>query len=295
MLSSFSDTFFDIYRLSGIAGKIHSISTLLSGEILEFSPNHGYIHIIQKEKCLLTMNDLEHHLELKHCDIAVVLPGNFHSISLSTDAFQDAKIITCTIDFSGIYGSAIAEGLPAFIHVPFTCKATNIIAEWVPITVHAIQQELKAPSIGSQIMLTRIIDLLFIWSIRCWLSTVEPNHKSWISALQEPMISKAMSLMHNHPHFDWTVEELAKSTNYSKSSFYKKFTESVGTTPIQYLKSLRMRLASELLLTTQKSIFHIAELVGYSSQAAFSRVFSQTFNYSPSEFRESFKNNPAQE
>ncbi|MEK7739050.1 MAG: helix-turn-helix transcriptional regulator, partial [Pseudomonadota bacterium] len=65
--------------------------------------------------------------------------------------------------------------------------------------------------------------------------------------------------------------------------------------PIQYLKSLRMRLASELLLTTQKSIFHIAELVGYSSQAAFSRVFSQTFNYSPSEFRESFKNNPAQE
>ncbi len=58
MLSSFSDTFFDIYRLSGIAGKIHSISTLLPGEILEFSPNHGYIHIIQKEKCLLTMNDL---------------------------------------------------------------------------------------------------------------------------------------------------------------------------------------------------------------------------------------------
>ena len=144
-------------------------------------------------------------------------------------------------------------------------------------------------------MLTRIIDLLFIWSIRCWLSTVEPNHRSWISALQEPMISKAMSLMHNHPHFDWTVEELAKCTNYSKSSFYKKFTESVGTTPIQYLKSLRMRLASELLLTTQKSIFHIAELVGYSSQAAFSRVFAQTFNYSPSEFRESFKNNPAQQ
>lgn len=77
MLSSFSDTFFDIYRLSGIAGKIHSISTLLSGEILEFSPNHGYIHIIQKEKCLLTMDHLEHHLELKHCDIVVVLPGNF--------------------------------------------------------------------------------------------------------------------------------------------------------------------------------------------------------------------------
>lgn len=110
MLSSFSDTFFDIYRLSGIAGKIHSISTLLSGEILEFSPNHGYIHIIQKEKCLLTMDHLEHHLELKHCDIVVVLPGNFHSISLNTDAFQDAKIITCTIDFSGIMAQPLPRG-----------------------------------------------------------------------------------------------------------------------------------------------------------------------------------------
>ncbi len=55
----------------------------------------------------------------------------------------------------------------------------------------------------------------------------------------------------------------------------------VGTTPINYLKHWRMKLANQYLIETNNSISQIADLVGYSSPAAFTRSFIQTYGYSP--------------
>ncbi|BFM72661.1 hypothetical protein JUNP496_2354 [Acinetobacter baumannii] len=154
------------------------------------------------------------------------------------------------------------------------------------MTVAAIKLELDQPSLGSQVMLSSVIDLLLVWSIRFWLNKETLNHKSWISALQSPTISKALFLMHSNPTQEWTVEILAKETNQSKSKFSKNFIQLVGTTPINYLKHWRMKLAKQYLIETNKSISQIADLVGYSSPAAFTRSFIQTFGYSPRKFRE---------
>lgn len=67
------------------------------------------------------------------------------------------------------------------------------------MTVAAIKLELDQPSLGSQVMLSSVIDLLLVWSIRFWLNKETLNHKSWISALQNPTISKALFLMHSNP------------------------------------------------------------------------------------------------
>lgn len=74
--------------------------------------------------------------------------------------------------------------------------------------------------------------------------------------------------MHSNPTQEWTVEILAKETNQSKSKFSKNFIQLVGTTPINYLKHWRMKLAKQYLIETNKSISQIADLVGYSSPAA---------------------------
>ncbi|MBK5646182.1 MAG: helix-turn-helix transcriptional regulator, partial [Acinetobacter sp.] len=52
-----------------------------------------------------------------------------------------------------------------------------------------------------------------------------------------------------------------------------------------YLKNWRMKLASQLLKETDKNIAQVAECVGYSSQAAFSRAFVQRFGCAPKNFR----------
>ena len=46
------------------------------------------------------------------------------------------------------------------------------------MTVAAIKLELDQPSLGSQVMLSSVIDLLLVWSIRFWLNKETLNHKS---------------------------------------------------------------------------------------------------------------------
>ncbi|HFF4530402.1 TPA: AraC family transcriptional regulator, partial [Acinetobacter baumannii] len=215
----------------------------------------------------------------------IVIPSRFkHSIEIIEDKAAEPVVITCVFQLNGVYGQTIAEGLPKYIVVP--SHQDGKVAEWIPMTVAAIKLELDQPSLGSQVMLSSVIDLLLVWSIRFWLNKETLNHKSWISALQSPTISKALFLMHSNPTKEWTVEILAKETNQSKSKFSKNFIQLVGTTPINYLKHWRMKLAKQYLIETNKSISQIADLVGYSSPAAFTRSFIQTFGYSPRKFRE---------
>lgn len=283
--SVLTDIFFDIYRFAEISGDIYRLDYFNDKNKLSFNKDYAYIHIIQKATCSLKIDHVENDLILKDGDILVLPVQCAHSIELVGNRDADAYVISCIFQLSGIYGEAIAEGLPTYIHVPSHNDAEKV-AEWVPMTVAAIKLELEHPMLGSRIMLSRIIDLLLVWSIRFWLAKQSIEHKSWIFALRDPAISKALSQIHEHPAHDWDVVKLAKIANQSKSNFSKKFVDLVGVSPIQYLKNWRMKLASELVKETDKSIFHIAESVGYSSQAAFTRAFTQTFGCAPKIFRE---------
>jgi len=279
-----TDIFFDIYRFAEISGEIYGLENFSQQKKINFHAQHAYIHIIQNASYRLKIKRLNLDLILKTGDI-VVLPTKLeHSIEIVSGQTTEASVISCIFQLKGIYGEAIAEGLPTYIHVPSHHEAEKI-AEWVPMTVAAIKLELEHPALGSRVMLSRIIDLLLVWSIRFWLATEKIEHQSWISALRDPIMSKALSLMHAQPAYEWDVNSLAQLTKQSRSSFSKKFVELVGISPMLYLKNWRMKLACQLLKETDKNIAQIAELVGYSSQAAFSRAFAQSFGCAPKTFR----------
>ena len=279
-----TDIFFDIYRFADISGEIYGVENLLADNKLCFPARYAYIHIIQNASCRIKIKRLNLELILKAGDI-VVLPTKLeHSIEIVSGQTTEASVISCTFELNGIYGEAIAEGLPSYIHVPSHHNAEKV-AEWVPMTVAAIKLELEHPALGSRVMLSRIIDLLLVWSIRFWLAKEQIEHKGWISALRDPMMSKVLSLMHAQPAYEWDVSSLAQLTKQSRSSFSKKFVELVGVPPMLYLKNWRMKLASQLLKETDKNIAQVAECIGYSSQAAFSRAFAQRFGYAPKNFR----------
>ena len=279
-----TDIFFDIYRFAEISGEIYGLENFSQQKNINFHAQHAYIHIIQNASYRLKIKRLNLDLILKTGDI-VVLPTKLeHSIEIVSGQTTEASVISCIFQLKGIYGEAIEEGLPTYIHVPSHHEAEKI-AEWVPMTVAAIKLELEHPALGSRVMLSRIIDLLLVWSIRFWLATEKIEHQSWISALRDPIMSKALSLMHAQPAYEWDVNSLAQLTKQSRSSFSKKFVELVGVPPMLYLKNWRMKLACQLLKETDKNIAQIAELVGYSSQAAFSRAFAQSFGCAPKTFR----------
>ena len=75
----------------------------------------------------------------------------------------------------------------------------------------------------------------------------------------------------------------------SVSWFIRNFKEYTGTTPTQYILSLRISNAQSLLESTSYNVTEIANIVGYDNPLYFSRLFKKQCGVSPSEFRRQLK------
>lgn len=82
----------------------------------------------------------------------------------------------------------------------------------------------------------------------------------------------------------FNIDVLAKRLNMSRSSFHRKVSSLLKMTPGEYVMHRRMELAARLLLSKQYRIGEVAERIGFSSQAHFSRCFQKYYGKSPSAF-----------
>jgi AraC family transcriptional regulator of arabinose operon len=98
-------------------------------------------------------------------------------------------------------------------------------------------------------------------------------------------IEKNIKFMKEHLREPLTVATLAALVNLSRSHYTTSFRRVTGYAPLSYLNHLRMQRAVQLLNTTDLSIKHISDQLGFSDQFYFSRAFAKMHNHSPSEHR----------
>ena len=125
---------------------------------------------------------------------------------------------------------------------------------------------------------------MFVETIREYLETLAPAQTGWLAGLRDPVVGNALGALHGEPREPWTVERLAHVVGLSRSVLAERFTELVGTPPMQYLALWRMQLASRLLLEGGHVAVVAAE-VGYESEAAFSRAFKKLVGQAPATWR----------
>jgi len=91
----------------------------------------------------------------------------------------------------------------------------------------------------------------------------------------------------------WTVNSMASHTKLGVTQFTHYFKQLTNQTPMQYLNSLRLDIASELLVNnSQLNIGNICYDCGFSSTQYFATVFQNKFGLSPSSYRQKSFNNP---
>lgn len=85
---------------------------------------------------------------------------------------------------------------------------------------------------------------------------------------------------------DISIEEYAAGQHMSVSWFIRSFKQYMGLTPMQYITSIRINKAKELLKNTNCSIQEVSTLSGYENPFYFSRIFRKQTGFSPSQYRQ---------
>ena len=155
-------------------------------------------------------------------------------------------------------------------------------------TLQLLASEMAEPAPGSEVMVNRLADILFIQCVRAHIASSSETCKSgWLRAIFDPKIGAALKAMHEKVENPWTVETLAAAAGMSRSAFALRFKELLGETPLEYLTNWRMYKATGLLQEDDRKLFEVAKSVGYDSDAAFSKAFKRVLGVAPREYRRS--------
>ncbi len=171
--------------------------------------------------------------------------------------------------------------LPKLIHIDSGWSSRTGMKDWMRSTLQLLAAEARELRPGGETIITRLADVLVVQAIRTWMERDPTAQTGWLAALHDPRIGRALTLVHRQPARAWTVESLAKEAGMSRSGFAARFTELVGEPAMQYVTRWRMLVALTWLSEGDKPLSEMAGLLGYQSEAAFSRAFSRIIGTSP--------------
>lgn len=185
----------------------------------------------------------------------------------------DVRLLGGYFVFDSPDAGLLVSLLPALIHVR---------GERLSILVRLLAEETSGRESGRELVLARLVELLLIEALR---STAGENTPSGLlRALADAQLAPAMRQMHGQIARSWTVAQLAKRVGLSRSTFFERFTHTVGLPPMEYLLAWRMAVAKDLLRRQDIELARVAERVGYSSASTFSTAFSRHVGQSPSRY-----------
>ncbi len=146
---------------------------------------------------------------------------------------------------------------------------------------------------GTELMLGRLMEMLFVEVLRRYAARLPASAKGWFAALNDPIVGRALQFVHGDPARRWTVDELARAAGTSRTVLAERFNAIMGQAPIEYVTNWRMQLAAERIRNSGDSLAGIAAEVGYESEAAFNRAFKRVTGVTPGRWRDDLTASPS--
>ncbi len=173
-------------------------------------------------------------------------------------------------------------GLPPVVRVNVRGSSAGV---WLEASVRYALGEARSPRPGGAGVLAKLAEVLFIEVLRLHMVEQSAGRTGWLAGVGDRIVGAALKALHRDPARAWTLEDLAREANTSRSVLAERFQQLVGSSPIQYLTQWRMLLAANLLCRSNATLTRIAEDVGYQTDTAFSRAFRREFGTPPAAWR----------
>ena len=106
-----------------------------------------------------------------------------------------------------------------------------------------------------------------------------------ITSLDEKFIQNAVKCVEEHisePEF--SVEDLSHELGISRAHFYKKIMALTGKSPLEFIRTIRLQHAAQLLEKSQLTVAEVAYQVGFNNPKYFARYFKDAYHVLPSAY-----------
>ena len=122
------------------------------------------------------------------------------------------------------------------------------------------------------------------------LGAVIPSKEITNNSIDEAFLEKTTKIiLDNISDSDFKLEHLLKEVGIGRSQFYRKIQNITGQNPSNFIRTIRLKYASELLLKDVNTIKEVTHMSGFNSAAYFGKTFKELYNMTPSEYVEKHK------
>lgn len=177
----------------------------------------------------------------------------------------------------------VGEGLELFDHLqePMIHGGED---ETLPFLFRNILCELSRPGLGTKSIVEAIMKQIVLLLLRDHIKRTGSSSSLYLP-LMNPQLARALMAIVASPEEPHCVSSLARLAGMSRSSFTRYFTATYGTSPGNYLQSVRLDQAARLLRRSTMPVKSIAAAVGFASRSHFSQTFRVRFGLDPTAFR----------
>jgi AraC-like DNA-binding protein len=197
----------------------------------------------------------------------------------------DGEAVRIVCGFLGCEGpdtNPVLASLPPVVKMKLEESAAG---DWIRSTLRFAAEEVAAGRPGSETVLEKVSELLFVETVRRYAESLPDGQTGWLAGLRDPHVARALALIHRDVARPWTVDDLGREAGLSRSALADRFIRLLGMPPIHYVARWRMQVAMQKLRTTAASLAQVADMVGYESEAAFSRAFKKAIGTAPATWR----------
>lgn len=236
---------------------------------------HGTGHALVSDPDASTVSLAEWHAR-HHLDPVAGSPdAGDHDVDGAT-----TRLLCRTFVFTHSEPHPMLRQLPEVLHIGQHTRGADAVRG----ILAALISEFDFREMGASAVITRLLDVLFIQTLRYWVKD-HGSQAEWLDALRDRAISDSLTLLHSDIGRKWTLAELARRVGVSRAVLSRRFRERLGEPPLHYLTRVRIDTAAVMLRGGQHGMAEIATAVGYESESALSRAFKRVRGVSPRSYR----------
>ncbi len=255
-------------------------------KVKEGNPDSKKILIVEDN------NELRQFLKTQLSDYFLVIDAKDGEEGEKMAIEQEPDLILSDLMMPKIDGASLCRNLKSKVetsHIPFVLLTAKTSEDVKKDVYESGADSYMSKPFVFDLLLTRIQKLIEQQEKRKALfhTTIEVTPESiTINSLDEALVQKALlSVEKNIDNPEYNVDDLGTDMGLSRGNLYRKLQSITGKNPSDFIRTIRLKRAAQLLSDSQLNVSEVADMTGFNGLKYFNKHFKEMFGVTPTQYR----------